>query len=103
MKKPHIITASRTRDGQPIYWHGARIWSEDSAGAVVYATKQLAMADVPLARTTEAEACDPYPMLVTVDAGTPKTASLREQIRAGGASAVLDAMGYTDLPPGGQD
>ncbi len=94
MKEPHIITASRTRDGRPIYWHGARLWSEDSQGAVVYANKQLAMADVPLARTTEFEACDPYAMLVEIEGGMPKTASLRERIRAGGPTAVLEAMGY---------
>ena len=99
MKKNHIITASRTLDGQPVYWTAAKTWSESDTAARIFANKDEAQSEIEGARKTEHLACDPYLIPVTVESGAVSPLRLKEQIRAAGPQAVLDAMGYGNTEP----
>jgi len=90
-----LITASRTRDGQPVYLARDFAWATDIRAALWTLDTGERDELVGWARRQEADVCDPYALMVELhpsDGLRPLTT--RERIRSAGSAATLDALRY---------
>jgi hypothetical protein len=84
-----IVTASATRDGQPLYRQADGSWTPELAQASVLENESDASAQLEAARREEARVCDPYLIDVSRDEGRVVPVSFRERIRATGPTVPL--------------
>ena len=80
----HVVTASATADGHPVYLTPSGEWSGELSAAQVLETESERDEKLATARSQEALVCDPYLIEVTVADGNPSATTLRERIRAEG-------------------
>ena len=84
-----IVTASATRDGQPLYRRADGNWTPNLSAANVVDDEGDAKAQLEAARREEARVCDPYLIDVSRDGGRVVPISIRERIRATGPTIAL--------------
>ena len=84
-----ILTASATRDGQPLYRQASGGWTPVLAKARVLDDRDAAASQLDAARREEAMVCDPYLIEVDASQGAPVPVSFRERIRATGPTVPL--------------
>ena len=89
------ITANRLRDGQVVYLREDDSWSEHIQDSIVADTDEFAKTLLELgARAVKHHiVVDPYLFAISVENGTVRPLSRREEIRAAGPSVRTD-LGY---------
>lgn len=80
----HVVTASATANGSPVYLTPSGEWSGELSAAQVLETEAERDDKLATARKQEALVCDPYLIEVQVADGSPSATTLRERIRAEG-------------------
>jgi hypothetical protein len=86
---PRILTASATRDGQPLYRQARGGWTPSLALASVLCDESEAASELDAARDEEATVCDPYLIDVETKGERIVPLSFREQIRATGPTVAI--------------
>ena len=84
-----ILTASATRDGQPLYRDASGAWTPQVDAARVLSSESEAAEQLEVARREEAQVCDPYLIDVSESGGKFVPVSFRERIRATGPTIAL--------------
>ncbi|MFT4570162.1 MAG: nucleotide-binding universal stress UspA family protein [Hyphomicrobiaceae bacterium] len=83
------ITASHTSDGSVVYVAPDGTWVASLDRAAVWPDETTAAHPLALARADEITVCDAYLIDVEISDGHPVVSSVRERIRATGATTRL--------------
>jgi Protein of unknown function (DUF2849) len=85
----HVLTASITETGSPVYLTSNRTWSASLADAWLIASAEECERELAAALTQERLVADPYSFMVVVSDGRIDPQSQREEIRATGPTTPL--------------
>jgi Protein of unknown function (DUF2849) len=85
----HVLTASITVTGQPVYLTSQRIWSPALDSAWLIENAEECERELASAMRQEQDVADPYSFMVVLENGHVDPLSQREQIRATGPTTPL--------------
>lgn len=92
--KAHILSANRTDTGLPVYLDPQGIWQTQFDQAAVYSCQTKLSNALTSAKQLEAYICDPFSIKVDIRNGRPASSEQKWTIRADGADATMEALGY---------
>ena len=90
----HILSASKTASGCPVYLDRRDAWQLEFAKARVFETSEELSACLSAARDLEGLICDPFAISVSSVEGVPLPQEQKWAIRSAGGDATLTALGY---------
>ena len=92
--KTHILSANRTDTGLPVYLDSQGIWQAAFEKAAIYTSEAKLSEALAAAKQLEAYICDPFTIKVAVADDRPVSKEQKWTIRADGADATMEALGY---------
>jgi hypothetical protein len=85
----HVVTASFTVSGAPVYLTAKRSWSRALNEAHLIESADACETEMAWALKQEAEVADPYSFMVTIEQGRIDPQSQKEAIRAEGPTTPI--------------